>query len=453
MPSASEPGLSKPGLIQPRSSLAPWPALAGSLLAASAVAGWFAGQSAGLGPRQAAAAAICIAALVLWATAAVPEFAVSMLFFASMMLIEAVPAATLFSGFASPAFWLVLAGMILGMAMVQTGLGARIAQALAHPLAGSYPRMVAGLVAITYGLAFIIPSSMGRIGLMLPVTLALADAVGLVPGRRGRTGLVLAVGFGSYVLATSILTANLPNLIMAGAAEALYGERIGYLPYLLLHAPVLGLAKGVLLVAVVCILFPDRLDRRAGTGRQACTALSAVEWRLAVLLAATVTLWMTSGWHHAVPAWIALAAAVACVMPGIGMLQKDSFAGLNFRVLFYVAGLLGLVAAAGQLGLGVRLGHTLLAQLPLEPDAPVRDFGLLVALSAVLSLGATSDGAPALYTSLAGEISASTGLGLQTVLMIQVIGFSAVSSRIRRHRSWSPCSSAERAWPTRPGSA
>lgn len=412
-------------------ALRPWPApsaalLAGgaALLAGGALAVWQA--SLGLGPKAAAAAAVSVVAMGLWATAALPEVVATLLFFALIMLIGAVPPATLFSGFASPAFWLVLGGMVIGAAIGRTGLGARVARSLARPLSGSYPRLVAGLVAISYGLAFLIPSSMGRITLLVPITLAIADAVGLAPGRRGRTGLVLAAGFGTWMLATSVLTANLPNLVMAGAAEALYGQAIGYLPYLLLHAPVLGIAKGALLIALICVLFPDRLDRPASPAEGAPRTVTPAELRLGALLAATVLLWMTGAWHGVPPAWIGLAAAVACFMPGVGVLPPDTFAGLNFRVLFYVAGILGFVAVAGHLGFGTMLGRSLLAVLPLGPEAPAWNFGLLAALATALSLAVTSDGAPALFTALAGEMSRATGLDLGTVLMVQVIGYSTM---------------------------
>ncbi len=84
------------------------------------------------------------------------------------------------------------------------------------------------------------PSNMGRIAVLMPVVMALADRAGLPAQGRGRTGLALVVGFGTFQLSASILPANVPNLVMVGAAESAYGIRLAYLPYLALHAPVLG---------------------------------------------------------------------------------------------------------------------------------------------------------------------------------------------------------------------
>ena len=76
-----------------------------------------------------------------------------------------------FSGFASSAFWLVLSGFVLGTAIRSTGLADRLANRLLPHLAGSWPRLVGGVVAISYALAFVMPSNMGRITLLMPIVM------------------------------------------------------------------------------------------------------------------------------------------------------------------------------------------------------------------------------------------------------------------------------------------
>jgi di/tricarboxylate transporter len=159
------------------------------------------------------ATAIVIAVTVgLWATGRLPEYLTALLFFVAAMILGLAPAPVIFSGFASAAFWLVVSGYVIGIAITRTGLAARVARLLAARIATSYPRMVLGVVGLTYALAFVMPSNMGRIALLMPIVLALADRAGLEEGRAGRIGLALAVGFGTYELSASILPANVPNL-------------------------------------------------------------------------------------------------------------------------------------------------------------------------------------------------------------------------------------------------
>uniref|UniRef100_UPI0034D55E2E SLC13 family permease n=2 Tax=Pseudomonadota TaxID=1224 RepID=UPI0034D55E2E len=73
----------------------------------------------------------------------------------------------------------VLGGFVIGSAIRKVGLADRIARGLAAHLTGSWFRMVGGVVLLTYALAFVMPSNMGRIALLMPIILALADRAGL----------------------------------------------------------------------------------------------------------------------------------------------------------------------------------------------------------------------------------------------------------------------------------
>lgn len=375
-----------------------------------------------LGDPMALSALVTLVVIALWASARLPEYLVALLFFAAVMVLQLAPAAVTFSGFASSAFWLVLSGFVLGTAIRSTGLADRLANRLLPHLAGSWPRLVGGVVAISYALAFVMPSNMGRITLLMPIVMALADRAGLGEGSRGRIGLALAVGFGTFQLSASILPANVPNLVMSGAAESAYGSHFAYLSYLLLHAPVLGIAKGALLMLCICGLFRARPQPVAAEAAQ--TPLSAAEWRLIALLGVTVLLWMTDSWHGIAPAWIGLAAACVCLLPRIGFLNGEQFAaGVNVRTCIYVAGILGLTALVSHSGLGDRLGGALLAMMPDLHGKPFTAFGLLVGITALLNFVVTANGVPALFTPLAQALSAGSGLPLLTVLMTQVIGY------------------------------
>lgn len=391
----------------------------------SAGLGWLL-AAFGFSPRQAGAGAAIMFAMACWATGALPELTTGLAFFAIVAIGGIAEPRVIFTGFASQAFWLVAGGMIVAQAMTRTGLGRRIAGAIAAPLARSYQRLVLGTVLIAYLLAFLMPSNIGRIVLLMPIMLAIADRVGLVAGRPGRTGIVLAVGFATFVLSTTILPANVPNLIMAGAIETLHGLHLSYLHYLLLHMPVLGLIKAGLLVILICRLFPDSITVDAALASEP-VVMSSEERRLALLLAATLALWLTEGLHGIAPAWIGLAAAVVCLLPGVGMLPADAFNAINHRTLLYVAALLGVVTVLSESGLGEALARHALVWLPLRADSPLWNFMLLAALAFVISLAASANGVGAIYTAFAADLARASGLPLETVLMIQVLGFSTVA--------------------------
>ncbi|BAR47134.1 MULTISPECIES: SLC13 family permease [Methylobacterium] len=181
--------------------------------------------------------------------------------------------------------------------------------------------------------------------------------------------------------------------------------------------------KGAVLAGCVVRLFaPGPLAPVAAGAAPA--PVSAAEVRLAILLIATLVLWMTDSLHGVTAAWIGLAAACLCLLPRVGFLSGDEFAaGVNVRTCLYIAGILGFAAFVARIGLGDRVGEALLPWLPLDPARPAASVAGLLGLATVLNVVVTANGVPALFTPLAHGLAEASGLPLATVLMVQVIGY------------------------------
>ncbi|ECH9656334.1 citrate transporter [Salmonella enterica] len=361
--------------------------------------------------------------VLLWATSLLPEFITALLFFTVAMAAKIAPPDMIFGGFASSAFWLVFSGFVLGIAIRKTGLADRAARALSAKLTDSWLLMVSSVVLLSYALAFVMPSNMGRIALLMPIVAAMAKRAGIADGTRAWYGLALAVGFGTFQLSATILPANVPNLVMSGAAEGSYGIHLNYVPYLLLHTPILAWLKGAVLIALICWLFPGApcTPREA----EASAPMSRNEKRLAWMLTVVLTMWVTESWHGIGPAWIGLAAAVVTMLPRIGFISGDEFAsGINIRACIYVAGILGLALTVTHTGIGNAVGETLLHVMPLDTQKPFTSFLALTGITTALNFIMTANGVPALYTTLAESFAAATGFPLLSVIMIQVLGYS-----------------------------
>jgi len=379
----------------------------------------------GMPPEAGRAAAVSLAAVGLWASGLVPGHITALLFFLLGMLLAVAPASVVFSGFHSAALWLVFGGLILGAGIRETGLGERLARSIAGRFDGAYWRVAAGMVAMGLALAFLMPSTMGRVVLLLPVVLSLADVLGYEAGSRGRTGMVIAVAMGTFIPAFSILPANVPNVVLAGALESLYGVPPVYGSYLLLHFPVVGVMKAVAIVLVVWLLFRDRPTKQAVM--PSAGSMSWSERRLAVILAVAVGLWVTDFLHHISPAWISLGAGLFCLLPRIGVLSVAAFdSKVNYPSMLYVAGIVSLGAVVAESGLGDILAEGLLSATAVAPGETVHNFIALTAANAVIGLATTLPGIPAVMTPLAENIATATGLPLMTVVMIEVLGYSSV---------------------------
>lgn len=389
-----------------------------SIVLAAGVAGL---AAASLGAPSGIALALVIIAIGLWASAAIPEHVTALVFFALAMLLAAAPPSVIFSGFHAAATWLVFGGLVIGVAINQTGLGARIANRLAGFFGRRYAGVVFGMIAVGVALAFLMPSSMGRVLLLMPIALGIADRLGFASGTPGRSAIVLATCMGAFLVPFGILPANVPNIVLLGLGED-YGFTPTYAYWLLLHFPVLGLVKGIVVGLCTLALFPD--EPRPPGEREPRRPFTRAEGRLSLILALALVGWLTDFAHGISPAWIALSAAVACLLPGIGVLAGQDFAKVNFASVIYVAGILGVGTLIAASGWGAWIGAALIANAPLEPGSPFADFLALAGIGLGVGLLTTLPGVPAVMTPLAPSLSQATGLPLDTVLMLQVVGFS-----------------------------
>lgn len=376
-------------------------------------------------PPEAAArpAGVALATLGLRAAGWLPPRAAALPVVLTALLIAAAPVSLVHTVATSTAVWLVAGGMVMGIAVKVSGLGARLARTLVARIGGSYAALIAGIVAVGLALAFVMPSSMGRTVLLTPVVLSLARALGYRQGTRGYDGLILATGLVCIVPAMAILPATVPNVVMLGAAEAQFDVTLRYFDFLVAHGPGTGLVRALVVGLVVWLVHrqaPRAAPPEAGMGR-----LSGAEKRLAVILGLALVLWATDSLHHLSPAWIAMGAAVLCLLPPRPIIPARGLERqVNVKALAMVAALVGLGAGVAESGLAGGIGSWAVRVLPLSVDSPGWFDAALVGLTATLvSLLVTTPGAAAVLTPMAGDLAAASGLPLETVLMAEVMGY------------------------------
>jgi len=368
---------------------------------------------------------IGILAIGLWATGIIPEHITALLFFSASMLLSIAQPEAIFSGFSSSAFWLVFAGLIIGIAIKNTGLGKHIATLLVTHLEANYLRLISGVVAIGVLFSFLMPSAMARMVLLIPIILLIASHFGFQPGSNGRTGIVLAAAMGAFFPAFSILPANVANMVLSGMFESQFNQSLLYGEYLLLHFPILGFLKALVIIGLIIWLYPDRIKESDDSELNNQKAWTKSEYLLALLLGMALLLWMSDFIHHISPAWIALVVAIIILFPKVAIVSTTEFnQQINYASLFFVAGIIGFGVVIAQSGLGEVLAKELLNRFPLNPEAPFINYMLLNLVAILTAIATTSPSVPAVLTPLAEPLSQATGLPLKTVIMTQVIGYS-----------------------------
>lgn len=374
---------------------------------------------------QRLSALLIMAGMVLFATSALPEFVSALVVLVLAMLLSLAPAEVVFSGLTSTACWLIVSGLVIGIAISETGLAQRVSTRFTRYLESSYARLITGIVLMGVLLGFVMPSSVGRVMLFIPIALAIAENCGFAQGSKGQQGVVLAAAFGCHLPTFAILPANIPNMIMIGSAENIHGWTPLFAEYLLLHFPVLGALKAALLIMVILKLYPATPVRQAPLHSNG--GFSGRELRLLVIMLGTLGFWLTDSIHHTSAAWIGLAAATLLLLPGVGMVSARSFNDkVNVSSILVVAGLLGIASLINYSQISQVVGSRVLDWLPLAPGQDAINFFALSLAAVATGVVATLAGVPATLTPLAEQISQMTGFSLEAVLMTQVFGFSTV---------------------------
>jgi di/tricarboxylate transporter len=370
------------------------------------------------------ASALVLLTIALWALGVIAEQLTALIFFLVAMVLAIAPAEVVFSGFTSATMWLVLGGLFIAHAVTVTGLGSRFASLLFDRYAGSYRALIVAVAVAATILPFLMPATVARMLLLLPIVIAAAERAGFARGSAGYYGLVLTTIVFTYNSGTGVLPANAPNMVLAGAAEALHHHHIIYAEYLWVMFPVAVLVKGVITVPLIWALFPAQIANRPVPA--AHEPMTAPQRRLAVVLACALVLWATDFAHGIRPGWIALGAAVVCLLPRVGVLPQSAFTDVRLGPFFYTGATIGLGGVAVESGLGALLGRVADAAMDLQPG---RDFANFIALTLMATLACsmtTNPAQPALLTPIADHFAAAAGWPLNAALMTIATGFTIV---------------------------
>lgn len=376
-------------------------------------------------------AAVVLITLACWSTAIIPPFLSALIFFALVAVFKLVEPTVLFSGFASTAVWLIISGFIIGSAITSSGLDKRLASFIAPHLTLSYSRLIFGLVSSAVLLGFIMPSSVGRAIVLIPVGMALAQQVGFKHASNGRRGIAVALALACNMPSFAVLPANIPNMILAGASENLFSIHFGYMEYLLLHFPILGIIKSLLIVVLVLIIFPDKISSKPSSElADLDTALNVnhnQQKKVAWLLGITLLFWVTDSIHGVNAAWVGLTTSIILLLPRWGVVEAKSFnRSVDFATVVFVAAALGLGALVNSSGVGQFMGQAFSYLLPASPDNSFLSFISLALISTFTGLVTTIPGVPTVLTPMAADFAQITGFSVPSVLMTQVLGFSTV---------------------------
>src|SRR6056297_795474 len=308
----------------------------------------------GLEPAAQRMLAIFLLAIVLWITEAIPIVATAVLVIllevlllsdqALIPLAEApLSARGIFATLADPVIILFLGGFLIADGAARFGLDRNLAAVLLRPfVAGGARRAVLGLMLITAVLSMFV-SNTATTATMFAVVL---PVLAVLPAGKVRTGLALSIPFAANIGGMGTPVGTPPNAIALGQLSA-QGVSVSFLDWMLLAVP---------LVAVVLLGAWWLLTRRfipRGTTLEIVLDprfdRSPAALIFTSVAALTVLLWLTEPLHGLSSSTVGFIPVVLLLATGV--LGPKDIQGLQWHVLWLVAGGIALGAGVGASGL------------------------------------------------------------------------------------------------------
>jgi di/tricarboxylate transporter len=287
--------------------------------------------------------------VLLWVLQVINPGIVSILMM-GLMLLAGVRPPSVFSGFSSGGFWVLVCVLFYGFAMQQTGLAQRMSYYVLALFPGTYTGVTAAFLVIGAVLALGIPSMTVRTAIMVPIAWALVKSVGLAPRSRGS----------ALIIITCVEMAVFPGCAF------LYGSLFGPVVDQIFHArqlPItwLGYAQVLTLpVMAICValIFLNRLALKpevplnvaSNFGRERLYALGRItrdEMITAAVVLGSIVFWATDRYHHYPSFVIGMFGLAVFALCGI-VRDKDIGSGISWPLVLFMGGVFSLASVVQE---------------------------------------------------------------------------------------------------------
>lgn len=327
--------------------------------------------------------------VIAWATEVVPAGVAGVVLIVGAVVLKLVPPAVALAGFTNSILYLIIAGLVLGIAVDRSGLGRRVAYYILSRVGAERPwRVVVAFFLIGLVLTEMIPVVFGRLAVLIPLGLGLAEVLGVAKGSRYGKFLMAVVYFASQQFLLTTMTGEEPTLVAVGQL-AREGHPILWGQYLVMWALPGVVLSSLVYLPLIWLLFRPNFQEIRHPTRDELTAQyrklgpwSRRERVVAVIFGAVIVLWALDFVTHIAPTYVALGGMIALFLPGVDGLTMEEVRDLNlFNILFF-ASALSIGAVLGHLKLSVTLAQLFSKWLPISHWT----YGSAMVLSALVQL-------------------------------------------------------------------
>lgn len=269
--------------------------------------------------------AIVCFGVFLWALEPIPIGLTALIVLLLMLFFNVVDISVAFSGFSSPAIYLIVGGMMLAKAVNETNLIRRVTYFVLKRWGHSAKGLLGSIIIISQIKAFFIPATAVRTTLMLPTIEMIIDIVDAKPNSHLRKLLMLGVAYAGNISGTAVMTAAIGNILTVELLNKYANIKVTYFQWFLYTFPL-----WVLLIPAIWILllklFPLDVEEREfpqlrkimGEKLTKLGKMDKQEIHTLTILSLIVLLWLTETYHGLSPTVVVILGVVLLALPKIG---------------------------------------------------------------------------------------------------------------------------------------
>jgi sodium-dependent dicarboxylate transporter 2/3/5 len=294
--------------------------------------------------------AVFLASIVLWMTAALPNYLTSLMLISALVLMGVLTEQRAYAQLGHPVMWLNIMSFVLASMLVATGLAKRIALWLILRFGHTASSIFMVFIVLNIALSAFVSATTAKAAILLPLFMVIAAIYGARSGA-GKTN------FGRSIVLQNLLNINLgagafltgsgANLLGAALIAGAVGTPIFFGEWMMAQFPIM---VGLMLVGYLLamkVFFPlapeERVPQIAGGMERLRAEYAALgpmdgrEVRAVVLFLAILGLWATDQVHGVSPTAVAFLGGIVALLPRVGIVTWNDV-DIPWHLMLFSAG-------------------------------------------------------------------------------------------------------------------
>lgn len=282
--------------------------------------------------------------IILWAFEPIPLGLTAFILLLLMLLFNVADHDIVFSGFASPAIFLIVAGMMLAEAVNATSLIKRLTYMILMRFGRTSKGLLGSIIAILQIQSIFIPATAVRTTLMIPVASMIIKTVGAKHGSPFQKMLMLGVAFGATMSGTAVMTAAIGNILTVDILNRFADVNITYFEWFLYTFPIwLLITPAIWILLIKMFPLPSEHQTFPTIQREMKQMLNRLgpmdqrEKRCIIILIFIVGLWLAEPLHGLHPSIPAMIGVVLLTFPSIGCSKWEDVVKINYNTILLLS--------------------------------------------------------------------------------------------------------------------